>query len=401
MDGPLESIFVETITKCYYLYGWKNSSTSEDRTAQPFGLFEFILEFKKLVKSSGYDSHVKGNIETGGTFRLMNLINQNSFIYDNVRTIPIETLLNKPTILELNAISDGEQKALLMALLLISICLYTKSKGASNGQLRNVLLVDEAHVLLSPANISGQESSNKAQSATVKSLQDMIAEIRSFGTGIIIADQSPSKVSREIVANTDVKIAFRLVEKTERDMIANSTNMTDSYRDQLATLKTGCAMVYYQELESPKVVSTPDIRKEVGIRLDVTDLEVKTHTDDYHIEAMDQLPFYECRKCVQCLKGCDLVVRGLSDYYTSYILSVFDKKIKSIDDFKKYLYRLHDLVILYEKRNPSGCSLKCICNCSKIHFMRKTLLQKSIEMSRTERCKLLDEILFGEVTNHE
>lgn len=56
-----------------------------------------------------------------------------------------------------------------------------------------------------------------------KSLEDMIAEIRSYGTSIIIADQSPTKVGRNIVANTNVKVIFKLVEKENKDAISTAT----------------------------------------------------------------------------------------------------------------------------------------------------------------------------------
>ena len=114
----------------------------------PFGLYEFILIFRELLESSSYSREVKSNLQSGGLYRLMNLIQQNSNIYDNIHTIPIEDLLSAPTVLELNAIDNAEQKSLIMALLLINICVYTKHNQAGDGKLKNAILIDEAHVLL-------------------------------------------------------------------------------------------------------------------------------------------------------------------------------------------------------------------------------------------------------------
>lgn len=102
----------------------------------------------------------------------------------------------------------------------------------------------------------------------------MIAEIRSYGTSIIIADQSPSKVSREIVANTDIKLSFRLVQNEEKKIIADSSNMDDNQRSHLSRLSTGEAFFYYSKLENPQLIKTPDIRDIKGIRLSVSDDEV-------------------------------------------------------------------------------------------------------------------------------
>ena len=49
-------------------------------------------------------------------------------------------------------------------------------------------------------------------------LKRMLAEIRSYGVGIIVADQSPRKVSTDVVALTDMKMVFRLVEATDKQI---------------------------------------------------------------------------------------------------------------------------------------------------------------------------------------
>ena len=75
---------------------------------------------------------------------------------------------------------------------------------------------------------SRSEDSADSQGSTVEALEDMIAEIRSYGTGIIIADQSPTKVGRGVVANTNVKVIFKLVEKENKDAISTATNMGEA-----------------------------------------------------------------------------------------------------------------------------------------------------------------------------
>ena len=77
------------------------------------------------------------------------------------------------------------------------------------------------------------------QDTTVRALQNMIAEIRSYGTGILIADQSPTAVSRPIVANTDIKVSFRLVQGEEKAALADSTGMEESQRQHLGRLGVG------------------------------------------------------------------------------------------------------------------------------------------------------------------
>lgn len=126
MPSPLDMIFLKAIRECYIKYGWKDYSMLGDSDVQLFGLYEFIVVFKELMKNTNYSKEVKGNIESAGLLRLTNLIEQNSNIYDTINTVPIEDLLTAPTVLELNSIDNAEQKSLIMALLLINICVYTK-----------------------------------------------------------------------------------------------------------------------------------------------------------------------------------------------------------------------------------------------------------------------------------
>lgn len=272
MLPPLDMIFFKAIRECYAEFGWKDYSQYGDKDVTVFGLYEFILVFKKIIAQMKYSGEVKGNIESAGLLRLTNLLEQNSNIYDSIHTVPIEDLLKKPTVLELNFIDNIEQKALLMALILINICLYTKNHSSADSNLKNIVLIDEAHVLLGAQ--SGQTGEADAGTMTVQALQSMVAEIRSLGTGIIIADQMPTKISREIIANTDIKISFRLVQATEKALIADSTNMDETKTENLSRLKPGEAYIYFHKLDTPQNIITEDIREREHIKLTISDTDI-------------------------------------------------------------------------------------------------------------------------------
>jgi len=282
-------------------------------------------------------------------------------------------------------------------LLLISICLYTKNKGSSFGEIHNVLMIDEAHVLLDAPTKNANEQ-NKAQSSTVKSLQKMIAEIRSFGTGIIIADQVPSKVTSDIVANADLKVSFRLVEQNERGILSNSTNMTDQQSQHLARLKRGEAIVYFSDLESPKVIITPDVRAENDIRFHISDEEIKDRVRFWDSYQKLLMPYHECSACQQCTScgRCDVMARQKAEYYSAHIISAIGSNVKDQDTLIKYMYRLHELVINYESQAAHRTSLKLICNCTKIHFIRNILEGSSFSLSRGKIMDMLKQTLIKE-----
>lgn len=378
MPSPLDVLFQKAIRTCYTEYGWKDYSKAGDDDVQVFGLHEFICCFREIIESSSYSNEVKGNLTSAGIFRLMNLIEQNSNIYDNVNTVPIEDLLVRPTVLELNAIDNAEQKSLLMALLLINICLYTKHTTQSNGALKNIILIDEAHVLL--AGDTGREKAD-ACSTTVKALQNMIAEIRAFGTGIIIADQSPTKVSREVVANTDIKVAFRLVQADEKRIIADSTNMNEKTMLQLSTLKPGKAYVYYSHLELPQCILTDDIRANRGVRLTVSDEEIREDMHYWDGKKKKLRPYVECNACEMCQNDCDFRIRSQADYYVQELFRKNAAKITNEEVLMKYVNSMGKLIETRTQGLPEK-EKRRIEDCCRIKLVRKMQLETKIYLPR-------------------
>lgn len=331
MPNPLDIAFLKSIKECYLQYGWKDYSVVGDKGTSVFGLYEFILFFKEKIKNIYSDPTVRGRMESAGVLRLSNLIEQNSNIYDTVNSISIEDMLTKPTVLELNAIENSEQKALLMALILIMVCVYTYNHQAGDGELKNILLIDEAHVLLgNNRNVLNSENKADSEGAAVRALEDMIAAIRSYGTGIIIADQSAVSIGRRIVANTDIKVAFRLVESAEKEIIADSSNMGTKEKEQLSRLESGEAFVYHHKLSTAQMIRSEDIRKENNIRLVVSDQEIAKRMTYWSTRKALLRPYHECELCKSCVRDCDFILRSDADYIAAKALRKYRKGI--VDD---------------------------------------------------------------------
>ena len=379
MPSPLDILFANAIDTCYVKHGWRSYSKSGDPEVKAFGIHEFVLTFREIIRKSSYSSETKGNMESAGVFRLMDLVIQNGNIYDTEKTIPLRDLLTCPTIIELNAIDNQEQKALIMALLLINIVLYTKHTQAGDGELKNILLIDEAHVLLG-GSINIQEGMAETSASTVKALQNMIVEIRSYGTGIVIADQSPQKVTKEIVGNTDVKAMFQLVQPEDKHLIAASSNMSEEEEDNLSKLDTGEAYIYYRGLEEPKRVKTEDIRDKEKIRLVVSDEELHQRIR-YWDDRQDMLkPYEECSICDVC-QQCDFRLRDDAKYYVDQLFMRDKQLIKDKTSLVSY-------VLTLEKRLSAIVGEETVRRqlliCSAIRFIRKAALETTAILSDTE-----------------
>lgn len=387
MPDPLDVIFQEAIGVAYNRYGWRDYNVTGDPGTIPFGFHEFIMVFKQVVARSEYSKEVKGNLRSGGTFRLSNLIEKNRNIFDTIHTIPIEDIMSRPTVIELNAIEDAEQKALIISILLINMVAYTKATQQNDEEsekLCNAVLLDEAHVLLDPQT-SGSENKIGSQNFAVKLVENLIAEIRSYSTGIIVADQRPSAVGGGVRANTDIKIAFRLTEKYERELISGS--MDDNMQQQLSGLEKGQAFVFYHKLKKTQLVITPDIRKEERIRVKVPDKEIQKRSSYWNDKQHLLKPYAQCTHC-NCGNGCNFRLRADAVYFCDLL---WDRKQKEIVDAQilwKYTYGIPAL--LKSSLEKYAISERMVLvKCISIALQRKAAIQKGIILDEQKLKKAL------------
>lgn len=305
MSSPLDKIFEETVNNCYSDFRWLDTYTT-DNMGKTFNISDFIKCFQETFDAIGYTGDAK-NIGRAGLVRLNSLVN----LFDNYNSIPIEDILTKPTIIELAAIENSDQKALIIALLLLSILAYVNKNYVGDGNLRNVILLEEAHVLLDSDSNKGEGEANP--SAIAQGLvKRMLAEIRSYGVGLVIADQSPRKVGADVVGLTNIKLAFRLVESSDKEILANSTNMSDVQIQRLSKLKPGEAYLFFDKLDEPEEVKTEDYRAKNDISITIDDDGIKK-LSTYWLSRKEKLrPYPECAYVRFCSYTCDYGRRMLA-----------------------------------------------------------------------------------------
>lgn len=378
MPDPLPAIFQEVVNKTYTKYGWKRTSTCEDPDVTPFGFHEMILEFKQHVDAMNYQGETRGNINTAGVVRLSTLIEQNPNLYDTTATIPVHELLTKHVVLELNAISSDEQKTLLMALLLISICLYTKFNTALGGDLKNLLFIDEAHALFN----SGGENGNRA----AKELENMIAEIRAYGTGVFLGDQSATTFGDSIMANTDTKIMFQIVEAHNKQVLADATGMDERKTKLLSQLHVGECLLYYGRLPEPILVKADDAQSVARFRRNVGDGEIRSRDTFWKTHRDLLMPFGSCALCAVCRQsGCDLARRENADYFARKMSYFYMGKLTTRETLIAfYNKRINGVVARYLDANGITDDRQRLGFCVATRLLRYLLRGGDIRLSASE-----------------
>ncbi len=64
----------------------------------------------------------------------------------------------------------------------------------------------------------------------VESFSNLLAEIRAYGQGIVVLDQVPTKLAPDVIKNTNLKIAHRIVDEADRKVLAGSMAMSRADR---------------------------------------------------------------------------------------------------------------------------------------------------------------------------
>lgn len=255
---PMPYVLETAVYEVYEDRGW---DIVQNKNRYGFERFPMLSDLYHkigvIVERMGYHQELKSNIQAALEARIYSLmIGGKGTMLNTPKSIPIQNLLSSPVVMELEDIGDDETKAFVIGILLVQLYEYRKSVSfETDGRLSHVLLVEEAHRLLKRVESKGEGSSTQAKS--VEFFCHLLAEIRTFGQGIIIADQIPSKLAQDTIKNTNLKIIHRTVDKEDRELIGNSMNMSEKQIGYLSSLKRGYAAVYSEGDNRPKYVKIP------------------------------------------------------------------------------------------------------------------------------------------------
>ncbi len=259
---PMPYVLSLALHRVYEERGWDLTRGNHPRgdvpEAQPV-LSDLSRTIQHLVRELGYDAEITGNIRAGLLTRLMSLTTgSKGTMLDSRASIPMDYLLSGPAVLEFAAMGSDEDKAFVLGAILLRLIEFRQAAGLSGNSLRHVTLIEEAHRLLTaaPQNLPSEEANPRGKA--VETFCNLLAEVRAYGEGIIVADQVPTKLAPDILKNTNLKIAHRLVADDERRKVGGCMNLSEAQERYLSTLRCGIAAVYAEGCEAAYLVSIPD-----------------------------------------------------------------------------------------------------------------------------------------------
>ena len=127
----------------------------------------------------------------------------------------------------------------------------TAGANRPNSGLQHITVLEEAHNLLRRTSTEQSQESSNLQGKSVEMLTNAIAEMRTYGEGFLIADQSPGLLDMAVIRNTNTKLILRLPDEGDRLLVGKAAGLNDDQIVELSRLDTGVAAVYQNHWLEP------------------------------------------------------------------------------------------------------------------------------------------------------
>lgn len=249
MEASMPYLIEEAIVRSYESKGWDIHTSKNFLYEQPFQsqgqafpiMSEMLEQLKIVIESKGFGADLQQKYEGSLISRLDNLTVGSKGRMLNTRvSIDVSALLDQKVVIELDELKDEQDKALMMGLLIGRVAEAVKQRHKTQEDFRHLTLVEEAHRLLEKP----QGFEDGAKKLGVSLFANLLAEVRKYGEGLIIADQIPNKLAPEVLKNTNTKIIHRLFAADDRHAIGETVGLTEEQIQFLPMLKAGEAIVY-------------------------------------------------------------------------------------------------------------------------------------------------------------
>lgn len=365
--AAMPAILKEAVVQAYVDCGWdiKNSIYIGNKRKRKYPIFQDVLEIlPKLINESDYSSDSKGDYKGALVTRVKSMTTGiTGMIFERSEGIPDGNLFDSNIIIDLSEIGSNETIALIMGILIMRLGEYRQARrklsisSELNSDLKHVTVLEEAHNLLKRCNKEQSQDGANIVGKSVEMISNSIKEMRTYGEGFIIIDQSPMAVDMTAIENTSTKIIMNTPAKDACEELSSALSLNDEQSKELARLSTGVAAVFQKGWLTP-----------VLMKVD----EWESHSTELHKLNMND---------IKILRGI-LIVELCKQYKSNnYSLLSLNKIVRQSvlnssqkDTYKEIIIKIGE--ILQKKGSLSLDEFYHftvgICNCEKIFEVLKT-----------------------------
>ena len=257
-DEPFPQIMAQALQRVYEECGWDVVTGGRVPGAAAEPAIPTLAQLQRaalaVIEEVGYGAQLRADVRGFVDVRLRSLrIGSAGRFFEGGHPGDVAALLGRNVVLAIEDVANDEDKAFLMGTLIIRLVehLRLRARAGRRPGLRHVIVIEEAHRLLR----AGREG--RASAHAVELFASMLAEIRAYGEGLVIAEQIPAKLVPDAVKNTALKVVHRLPARDDRDLVGAAMNLDEDQSRQVVSLPPGVAAVFADGMDRPVRVQVP------------------------------------------------------------------------------------------------------------------------------------------------
>lgn len=253
MYAAMPAVLKDALLRAYEVSGWDLEESTNQYSQDLFPTFQDLLaELSEVIDQSAYSEEVKSNYRGSLITRIKSLTNGLNGQIFTAKEIDAVELFEKNVIIDLSRVGAAETKSLVMGILVMRLSEHRMTfEQGMNQSLKHVTILEEAHNLLRRTSTEQSMEGANVAGKSVEMISNAIAEMRTYGEGFVIVDQSPGAVDVSAIRNTNTKIIMRLPEEQDRRSVGKAAALKDEQLEEIAKLPTGVAVVYQNNWIEP------------------------------------------------------------------------------------------------------------------------------------------------------
>ncbi|HXP21134.1 MAG TPA: ATP-binding protein [Streptosporangiaceae bacterium] len=254
---PFPQIMSQALQRAYESCGWDpvTGAGQPGAVAPPAvpTLAQLQAAALDVIADVGYGRELQADVRGFVDVRLRSLRTGSAGrFFEGGHPADIGELLRRNAVLAIEDVANDEDKAFLIGTLIIRIVehLRLRARTATADGLGHVIVIEEAHRLL-------RADREGAGAHAVELFASMLAEIRAYGEGLMIAEQIPAKLVPDVVKNTALKIVHRLPAHDDRQLVGATMNLDTEQSRQVVSFPPGVAAVFADGMDRPLRIRVP------------------------------------------------------------------------------------------------------------------------------------------------
>lgn len=259
--AAMPAILKEAVVKAYIKCGWdiQNSIWIEGIGKHKYPVFQDVMDvLPSIINTSDYSADSKGDYKGALLTRVQAMTSGLcGLIFRKSEGIEDRVLFDQNTIIDLSEVGSEETVALIMGVLIMRLSEYRKSQRkvgvymGHDSSLNHITVLEEAHNLLKRTSKDQNQEGSNMVGKSVEMISNSIKEMRTYGEGFLVIDQSPLAVDSSVLENTATKIIMNTPSKEACDELGSALALNEKQAKELSRLNVGVAAIIQKGWMNP------------------------------------------------------------------------------------------------------------------------------------------------------